>query len=339
MKNEPAIAIIVLNWNGFQDTCECLNALNKTNYNNYKIVLVDNGSEENEGARLKELFPHVHLISNKTNRGFAGGNNDGIRWALNNGFEYIVNLNNDCIVEKSWLKKLWEGIKSVNADFGSSRIMYYPETQLICSDGDGLLPDGEGIILNHQKSFAGSNQPTPIFSACGAASIYSAECLEATKVAENQFFDELYFAYFEDIDLGNRLSARACKGVCVHDAVVYHKGGQTAGGRSYLKIFNLEKNRILNEILNYPLWLIPFGEMYYFLKTLCQITKKIGGRFRGKKAESQEAEKKFSAISVFWASRKWIIANFFTIWNNRRCRKARGLINGKIYKHFHWKFF
>lgn len=339
MKDEPAIAVIVLNWNGFQDTIECLRSLEGTSYNNYRVVLVDNGSENDEGAKLKELFPQVHLISNKANRGFAGGNNDGINWALNHGFEYIVNLNNDCLVEADWLEKLWAGIESSKADFGSCRIMYYPETRQICSDGDGLLPDGAGITLNHRKAFTGPKAPTPIFSACGAASVYSVKSLEAVKLLGNQFFDEMYFAYFEDIDLGIRLSALDYKGVCVHDAVVYHKSGQTAGERSYLKLFNLEKNRILNELLNYPLWLIPFGEMFYSLRTLWRIAGSLGSNSsREKQADNRMAAEQYSTFSILLNSRKWILKNFSAVWENRRARKAGGLISSRILRHFIWKF-
>jgi len=336
ISQEPSIAIIMLNWNGFNDSVDCLNSIRNVSYQNYKIVLVDNGSANEEGSRLKEAFPEVHLISNLINRGFAGGNNDGINWALDKGFEYILNLNNDCLVEKDWLTNLIHGIKTARADFATSRIMYYPDTDKICSDGDGLLPDGEGIVLNHLSTAPESNEIKSIFGACGACSIYSAACLEDVKVFEKQFFDELYFAYFEDVDLGIRVNAKHYKGVSVPDSVVYHKGSQSAGFRSSFQIFHLEKNRILNEILNYPIWLIPMGEFYYFVKVIVRFLKKVTFTQGSRVERSIRPKETYNVFTVMIKSRLWILLNIREIWKNRQERKHRGLINKKVFKHFYW---
>lgn len=336
MKKEPSVAIIILNWNGFEDTRECLESLRQLVYSNYKVILVDNGSKDNEGVRLKEIFPDLQLIQNSINRGFAGGNNDGIRLALQQGFDYIVNLNNDCLVEKDWLSNLVHGIRAAKADFASSRIMYYPETSLICSDGDAIMPDGTGIVVNHLKPHMSSGEILPVLSACGAASLYSAACLEDVKIQGNQFFDELYFAYLEDVDLGIRLSAKAYRGISVPNAVVYHKGSQTAGFHSFFQIFQTEKNRMLNEILNFPLWLIPVGELYYFMRTVLGNVKKILRRQPAIQAREVQQTETYSALSVLIKSRLWLILNFSKVWKDRRERKAKGLIDNKIYKHFFW---
>ncbi len=155
MTQQPSVAIIILNWNGFDDTVECLQSLRKLTYAKYELVLVDNGSANHEGGKIKELYPEIHLIGNESNRGFAGGCNDGINWAMENGFPYIVLLNNDCLVEKDWLQNLVFGLVASHADFASSRIMYYPETDLICSDGDVLLPDGSGVSMNAHRRYRG----------------------------------------------------------------------------------------------------------------------------------------------------------------------------------------
>ncbi len=104
-----------------------------------------------------------------------GGCNDGINWAVQAGFEYIITLNNDCLVDRNWLGNLIAGLKKAGADYASARIMYYPETDLICSDGDGLLPDGTGYIVNPLQQFQGPGEIRPIFSACGAGAIFSAK--------------------------------------------------------------------------------------------------------------------------------------------------------------------
>ncbi len=335
MTREPLAAIIILNWNGFDDTIECLHSLRQVQYNNYKIVLVDNGSANSEGKKIKGLFPEIHLIDNAANRGFAGGCNDGINWAVMHGFEYIITLNNDCLVVPDWLANLIAGLTAAQADFGSSRIMYYPETDLICSDGDGILPDGTGYVVNPLQPFREPGQLKPVFSACGAAAIFSRKCLEAVKIRGDQFFDELFFAYFEDIDLGARLHALGYTGVGIPDAVVYHKESRTAGTRSFFKIYQSEKNRLLVELLNFPLWLIVLGELYYCTRTVTRNVVHLLPAQQQNKVRPLPS-KNFSPWGVLFKSRWWIVRNFSKIWNDRRERKSKGLISGSICKWLCW---
>jgi len=331
MEQTPSVAIIILNWNGFHDTVACLESLLQTDYASYRVVLVDNGSQNAEGRRLKELFPALHLISNAANRGFAGGCNDGINWALQSGFDYIMTLNNDTLVDKRCLANLIAGVRAARADFASARIMYYPETNLICSDGDVLLPDGTGFAANAHRRYSGGQATRPIFSACAAAALFSRESLEAVKIKKNQFFDELFFAYLEDVDLCARLHAKSYKGASIGDAVVYHKESNTAGPRSLFQITQMEKNRMLVELLNFPLWLIPVGEAYYCIKTLL-------GMFGKKKIcrEGAAPVKSFNPWGVLLRSRKWILEHATDIYKDRKERSARAMIDGKIYRHLCW---
>jgi GT2 family glycosyltransferase len=329
MNEQPSVAIIILNWNGFNDTVECLTSLRQIRYQNHKIILLDNGSENNEGNRLKDLFPEIQLVLNKTNRGFAGGNNDAINFAMKNDFKYIVCLNNDCLVEQNWLTNLIEGIGAARADFASSRIMFYPQTELIYSDGDIVLPDGSGLSINHLKSQQATREVTDIYRPCAAASIYSVESLQDVKINENQFFDELYLAYFEDMDLGIRLNAKSYRGACIPDAVVYHKGSRTSGNRSFFQVFQLEKNRILNELLNYPFWLIPLGELCYLFKTAGRMLRK-NTREKGAEPVNTSQLSFCNRLSILWQSRAWILLNLPELLRDRKERRRRGLINRKI---------
>jgi GT2 family glycosyltransferase len=337
-KMQPSVAIIVLNFNGFNDSIECIESIEKTNYDNYKIILVDNGSDNDEGFRIKKEFPDVILIQNSINRGFSGGNNDGIKWAIDEGFDYIVNLNNDCIVDIDWLSNLVQGVLDGGVDFASSRIMCYPEKEFICSDGDDILPDGGGIVFNYLKLWNGNNDPKKIFSACGAASIFSYSCLKAIQLFNSQYYDELYFCYLEDIDLGIRLNARSFKGIYVPTAIVYHKESKTAGYRSPFKIFHVEKNRILNELLNYPVILIFMGELYYLIKTFLKQIKHVLKHTAYNNGWLMHSQK-IDSFSIWVKSRIWILKNLKKIFHDRKERQKRLLINFKILKKFRWNLF
>ncbi|NQS88898.1 glycosyltransferase family 2 protein [Patescibacteria group bacterium] len=335
----PKVAIIILNWNGFDDTVECLNSLKDSDYSDYKVILVDNASDNDEGRRLKEMFPDIHLIQNTTNRGFAAGNNDGNNWAQENGIEYVITLNNDCIVEEKWLLNLVAGISSTGADFGTSRIMFYPETNLVCSIGDVILLDGSGVSINSSKPYVADHNIKPIYSACGAGAIFSRRCLEGVKIKGNQFFDELYFVYYEDVDLGIRLNSKGYKGVLIPDAVVYHKYAQTQEGEySPFRMFYSERNRILNEILNYPVYLVIVGEFFdlivKFGRFFCrQIFKKIEIRPTIKKKVTH-----LTVLAILVKARLWILFNLYEILKDRYERKSKGFINISICKYFYWNF-
>ena len=104
----PKVAVIVLNWNGLDDTVECLESLRKISYPNYAVVVVDNGSEGDDVRVLKEKFgDYVHVVENERNYGFAEGNNIGIRYSLN-ALEpaYLLLLNNDMVVAPDFLEEL-----------------------------------------------------------------------------------------------------------------------------------------------------------------------------------------------------------------------------------------
>jgi len=208
--------------------------------------------------------------------------------------------------------------------------MCYPQTELICSDADGLLPDGSGFVLRNMQHWNGNNTSHSIVSACGAASMYSADCVRKVSIAPGQFFDELYFAYFEDVDLGFRLHAKNCRGINVPDAVVYHKGQQSSVKNSFFHRFQLEKNRRLNVRLNFPLWMQPISPLYRVIKDIYR-----GRLLPDKKPlNHQPAAAKTSDHKL--AVRKWMKDNAAAIAQDRQQRKAAGLISNRAYAAITW---
>ena len=104
---KPEVSIIILNWNGLEDTIECLESLKKITYPNYKLIIVDNGSEGNDVAVLRHRFgSYIHIIEKDKNYGFTEGNNIGMRYALKGEARYILLLNNDTIVDPDFLSNL-----------------------------------------------------------------------------------------------------------------------------------------------------------------------------------------------------------------------------------------
>lgn len=104
----PFVSIIVLNYNNFSDTIECVASLEKISYPNYRIIIVDNKSSRDDGQKLEQKYSKKHVvILNKKNLGYAGGNNIGIRYALDNlKASYILVINNDTVVEPLFLTSM-----------------------------------------------------------------------------------------------------------------------------------------------------------------------------------------------------------------------------------------
>ena len=126
--NEPEVSIIILNWNGHEDTIECLESLKKISYSNYKIIVIDNASSGDDVKILQERFgDYIHIIANKENLGFPEGCNIAMRYALEQGTDYMLLLNNDVIVDPQFLTELInvaEGDPSVGI-VGSKIYEYY----------------------------------------------------------------------------------------------------------------------------------------------------------------------------------------------------------------------
>ncbi|MBU3964767.1 glycosyltransferase family 2 protein [Patescibacteria group bacterium] len=129
----PKVSIIILNWNGWQDTLECLDSLAKIDYPNYEIIVVDNGSTDESAEKIK-IWINTHksvisykLLVNSYNAGFAGGNNVGIKYALKNGADYVLLLNNDTLVEPNFLSELVKiGESDKKIGLIGSKIYFYP---------------------------------------------------------------------------------------------------------------------------------------------------------------------------------------------------------------------
>ena len=126
--NYPKVSIIILNWNGLEDTIECLESLKKITYPNYEVIVVDNGSKGNDAQMLQERFgDYIHLIQNDRNYGFAEGNNIGIRYALDNSApDYLLLLNNDTVAAPDFLTELIKTAETdANIGIVGPKIYYY----------------------------------------------------------------------------------------------------------------------------------------------------------------------------------------------------------------------
>jgi len=233
-KENPCVAIILLNWNGFEDTSECIKSLLQLSYNNYKVVVVDNKSDNEEGKRLKEYFPQIHLIQNEINRGFAGGNNDGIKWAKDNNFDLVWILNNDTVVDKDSLLFQVKHFDNKNVGCVGPKIKYYNSNK-IWARGVHLLKLSLRPLRIYFFSNIGEGEDDNTKEENCDLQYISGCSIIMRNTIENIFFDEDFFAYCEDMELCHRIRQERYRLIYEPKSIVYHKGSQASGGQKLNK--------------------------------------------------------------------------------------------------------
>jgi len=263
----PKVAIIVLNWNGIDDTSECLESLKKITYPNYEVVVVDNGSDGEDVRILKEKFgDYIHIIENDKNYGFAEGNNIGIRYALS-AFEpaYFLLLNNDTIVAPDLLSEL---IKIAESDDRIGIIgpkIYYQNfkgrNNVIWFAG-GKIRWWRRCVYQHVGK---DDDDRPEYQNTSEVDLVSgaAMMLKRRTINELSLLNPQYFLGAEDVEYCIRARKRGLKVVYVPSAKVWHKVGKSkerrAPGFEFIcNHYRLVRNNFSIYVYFYQLFLLPF---------------------------------------------------------------------------------
>jgi GT2 family glycosyltransferase len=250
-KNLPLISVVIPNHTGAGYLEACLRSLLAQPSEELEIVVVDNASVDKSVEMAASLAPKAILLKESRNLGFAGGVNAGIR--VSRG-EWIAVLNNDTVLAPDWLAECIRGIQTQpQAAFFACRILDFSDRARIYSAGDCFLRGGigyrRGQELRDREDF---HQECEIFSASGCAALFRREVL--TQIGA---YDERFFAYLEDVDLGLRLQAKGHHGVYLPRAVVYHHGAATSGGEfSPLAVRLRTRNALLLLLKNMPMRII-----------------------------------------------------------------------------------
>ena len=215
------VYIIVLNWNGKDDTIECVESLQKINYDNYRIIVVDNGSEDDSVFEIKRLFPGVKIIENKKNLGFAGGNNVGMKYAVENKADYVLLINNDTTVDEDFLTELIEvGESDEKNGLLGSKIYFHSEPNRIWFAGGKVNRlRNKGTHLGLDEIDSGQyDKISEVDYLTGCCLLIKREVIEKIGVLA-----EDYFLYYEDTDFSARAKNVSYKIMYVPRSKIYHK--------------------------------------------------------------------------------------------------------------------
>jgi GT2 family glycosyltransferase len=209
---------IVVNWNGWSDTQQCLQSLVRQNYPDLQIIVVDNGSSDDSVVRIKEAYPDINLIELTENVGFAKGNNAGIRCALSKGADYLWLLNNDTICPPDTATKLVQKFRSSAAKIGAvGSVLYY-------LDHPAQIQAWGGGHINTLFAYS-SHFTCPQTYGHNDFITFASVLISKEALLSVGSLDERYFMYFEDVDYCLQLKKASFSLAVAEDTAVLHKEG------------------------------------------------------------------------------------------------------------------
>lgn len=316
MKNWPKISIVILNKDGKDFTIQCLGSVFQSDYPDYEIIMVDNGSKDGSQKLIKKSFgqkKNFLLIENPDNQGFAGGSNQGAEKATG---DWLMFLNNDTIVEKNWLKNLMNEVLANNdvAAAGCKQRLLLKKDYL----------DAVGGYLDHfgwsekkgyqEKDKKQYDKEEEVFYGHGSSLLVRRDVF--WKIGG---FDKDYIAYYEEVDLCWRIWLAGYKIIFAPGSVIYHYGGGWQKKHPNSSFFYLmRRNHLITLLKNYSckdlILRLPVVLVFYFLSVLVFL-------FKGD----------FSRAASYLRAVGWNIKNFNqTIKKRKKIQRNRKVSDGQI---------
>lgn len=277
----PLVYILILNWNNWPDTVECIDSCLNLTYPNKHLLIIDNGSTDDSEKTLRERYPGITFIQTGRNLGFSGGNNCGIEAAIAAGAEYIWLLNNDTVVAPDALDAL---VSALDADahggMAASMIYYHGSDRIWSAGGSwrpGLLKLRQRGAYSTDSSLYCRNEYVGSASACSLL-------VRSETVQRIGALDENYFLYWEDTDWCARALSAGKKILFVPGSKVWHKVSASADQHSKLQYYYYTRNGLLffqrHDPVCFPLFLM-YTLADVFIALIRARTEMIAGFLQG----------------------------------------------------------
>lgn len=273
LQKEPLVYIILVNYRTVNDTIECVESLKQIKYKNYNIVVVDNYSNDGSLEKLEECTG-IKVIESRENKGFAGGNNIAIEYALKNKAEYILLLNNDTTVDPDFLSEL---IRNDSEEVGilTGKILFYTDRNMLWYAGGQISKIKGTTEVNGYKIDKGQyNENKYVTFASGCCMLIKRNLIEKIGLLK-----EDYFLYFEDSDYCARVQKSGYKIKYCAKSIIYHKVSTSTGKYSYNYLYYFTRNRLLfiNDNLEgiYKISAYIYSLIFIFIKSVIRKQNKI----------------------------------------------------------------
>ena len=229
MNADKKIAVIIINWKKYDFTLKCIDSVLKSSYKNFKIILIDNESQNIFSDEINKS-DKIHIIKNKNNEGFARANNQGVKYSIKNGFDYILLLNNDTLIKNDLIDSLIKQSKNLNQKIVQPLSLNYDGTKIW--NAGGTINNLFGTFRTHKKgeifkNFKSSKGFTDWFTGCCVL-------IKSEIFTDIGYFDERFFAYYEDVDFSIRLKKMGYSIALMTDSYLQHY--ESASSKSINKI-------------------------------------------------------------------------------------------------------
>lgn len=292
----PLVSAIVVNRNGARLLPEALASLFAQTWSELEVILVDNASSDGSAAAACERYgERLRVLKNVRNEGFARGNNQAFDLARG---EWIFLLNNDAVLDPKAIEELMRAVEG-RPEVGmlACRVLCYDKPNVIDSAGLLIYPDGVCRPRGWEEKDLGQyDRVEEILAPVGSASAWRKAMIDAVGA-----FDESYFAYLEDLDLGMRGQLEGWKALYVPTAVARHAKSMTAGNYSKFKAYQVERNRIYNAIKLLPRFILLVSPLFTLNRYLMQFYAAMTHR-----GLSDKLVKEYS-----WLELAWILARAY----------------------------
>lgn len=244
---EKKVTIVIPNYNGKRFLDECLSSLERQTVQNFETLVIDNASQDDSVSYIREHYPWVKIAVMKRNLGFSGGVNAGIAMCTT---PYVLLLNNDTRSFPRMVEELTKTMDSSDRIFSAScKMIQYHDHGKMDDAGDLYTCLGWAFQRGVGLPVGAYEKETDVFSACAGAAMYRRELFERIGT-----FDELHFAYLEDLDLGYRARIQGYRNVYCPKARVYHVGSGTSGSKyNSFKVKLSARNSVYVNYKNMPL--------------------------------------------------------------------------------------
>lgn len=258
--------VVIPNLNGMRYLKECLDSLMTQSRQDFSVLLIDNGSTDGSADYVESHYPEVTVKRHETNMGFCFAVNEGIRMAKT---PYVILLNNDTACDPAFVEKLTAAMEKEKKCFScASRMVRMDDPGKMDDGGDYYCALGWAYALGKGRPAASYGRRRRIFSACAGAAIYRREIFD-----EIGLFDEVHFAYLEDVDIAYRARIAGYYNLYVPEAVVRHVGSATSGSvYNEFKIRYSSRNSIYLVYKNMPwpqiLLNLPFLAVGFLIKMI-----------------------------------------------------------------------
>lgn len=315
------VSVVVVNFNRVNLLRKCLLSLRMQDMAGAEVIVVENGSNDGSAEMVETEFPEVKLVLCAQNLGFCGGNNAG--FAVASG-EFVALLNNDGIAEPGWLTGL---VAEMAGDAGvgmvASKILVAGRDGVIDKVGHGIYWDGQNRGLGSGEVDRGQfDSEREILWPDGCAALYRKKMLD-----EIGGFDEDFFAYADDAELGLRGRLAGWRARYAPEAVVHHQRGATMGKWNPRRIRLIERNRVWLAFLHFPWWLLVMNPVFYLLRLVAGALASAAGE--GEAGQVKGIQAKIELGLTLLKADLEALAGLGKMWPKRQAWRKKRMLNDR----------